>query len=298
MSFSSLKNRLVGWLFLIVACYSTTDAQELNRLSVLDFGAKGDGKTNNTQAFSKAFEVIKSKSQGVLEIPDGDYLLSPIHVKANNISIVGKGRLISHASKGGVLLEIEGDGNVIDGLSFLEKDFARELLNINGSNNLAQNLSFDTPGKSKAAKVIYSDKLLHLSNLHGKNNIVDRCSFKNGRVGICLNGNAKLTNSKVSHNIIGVLIRSSSRGSEIANNTIEYNDVNGRSGNDGILAQRNVDKINIHNNSISYSGEHGIYFQGSNSIIANNKIFRNKKSGIKLGSYNDQLFNHTSGEYY
>lgn len=294
MKFEYLMKKYILTILVIFFSGFYVFSQNVNSLNVLNYGAKGDGKTLNTESFIKAFNDLKVKKSSVLEIPEGDFLLSCLKVNISNVKIVGKGRIISYSTKGGVLLQIDGDGNSIEGISFLEKDFARELLNINGSNNKIKRVSFDTQGKSKSQKVIYSDRLLHMSNDNGTNNLIEDCQFKNGRVGIGLNGSSNVKNCKITHNIIGILVRPSGRNSEISYNNISYNDVNGKAGNDGILAQRNVDNLYIHNNVISFSGEHGIYLQGSNCKIENNKIYNNRKSGIKIASYNDQLFNYTS----
>src|SRR5699024_10952305 len=62
------------------------------------------------------------------------------------------------------------------------------------------------------------------------------------------------------------------------------------SGADGILATRNVSGIKILENIITHSGEHGIYFQGDNSVIENNIVRLSRGSGIKLGSYTSDLY--------
>lgn len=272
-------------------------AQNSDVINVRNLGGKGDGHTDNTKVFRKAVEQAVRKSLP-LYIPKGDYLISPLEFSFNNLKVFGEGRILSYKSKHKTLFKINGDGNTIEGISFFEVDFVKELLNLNGSKNKVIRVIFDTKGKSKSKTIIYSDRLLTFSNENGNENVIDHCVFKNGRVGVCLNGSFKLRNSVISHNIIGVLIRPSGRNSEIYNNTISHNDVNGKSGNDGILAQRNVDNIHIHNNVINFSGEHGIYFQGSNSIIENNKVYDNKKCGIKLASYSDKLFNNVPSDYY
>ena len=299
------KLKLYRTCFIISLLFLITNSvfAQLNSKSkvenVISFGAKGDGKTDDTNAFRDALNsLLSSKIKNTLEVPKGVYLLKPINIDISDIIIIGEGTIISYNTKGATLLEINGNNIILQNLTFKEGSFSRELVNLNGNNNQVINVTFEGKEKSKSDKVIYSDRLLHLSNQLGKGNVIDNCKFINGRVGVCVNGSFKLKNSEVNHNIIGVLVRPSSRNSEIAYNTISYNDVNGKSGNDGILAQRNVDNIHIHSNTINHSGEHGIYFQGSNSIIEKNKVFNNNKSGIKLASYNDQLFNHTSKDYY
>ena len=54
--------------------------------NVKDFGAKGDGKTNDTEALQHAVNEI----DGVLELPRGDYRISePIVVPLQRTGFVG-----------------------------------------------------------------------------------------------------------------------------------------------------------------------------------------------------------------
>ncbi|MCL7033153.1 hypothetical protein MKW94_003347 [Papaver nudicaule] len=50
-----------------------------NVYNVIDYGAKGDGYNNDTQAFKDAWDVVCSlRSRSILEIPVGCYLVSPV----------------------------------------------------------------------------------------------------------------------------------------------------------------------------------------------------------------------------
>jgi hypothetical protein len=49
----------------------------LRSLNVRDYGAKGDGRTNDTGAFADAIAALPAEG-GVLEIPAGNYLLQPV----------------------------------------------------------------------------------------------------------------------------------------------------------------------------------------------------------------------------
>ena len=52
-------------------------------VDIRDFGAVGDGKTNNTNAFSKAIEKCSKEKGGKVIVPAGKYLTGPIHLKSN-----------------------------------------------------------------------------------------------------------------------------------------------------------------------------------------------------------------------
>lgn len=53
------------------------------RVSVKDFGAKGDGATLDTEAFTKAIAAVDAKGGGHIDVPAGVYLLGPIELKSH-----------------------------------------------------------------------------------------------------------------------------------------------------------------------------------------------------------------------
>ncbi|MDP4201980.1 MAG: glycoside hydrolase family 28 protein [Bacteroidota bacterium] len=54
-----------------------------NTVSIIDFGAKSDGKTDNTLAFAKAIDAIVAKGGGTVEVPAGTWVTGPIVLKSN-----------------------------------------------------------------------------------------------------------------------------------------------------------------------------------------------------------------------
>ncbi|ALJ05930.1 glycoside hydrolase [Pseudalgibacter alginicilyticus] len=54
-----------------------------NVFNIIDFGAKGDGKTNNSTAIKKAIESCTQAGGGKVLIPNGQFLTGPIHLKSN-----------------------------------------------------------------------------------------------------------------------------------------------------------------------------------------------------------------------
>lgn len=59
--------------------------------NVKDFGAKGDGKTNDTASIAKAVKAAENSGGGTVYFGKGTYLINSIHVP-QNISILGAGR--------------------------------------------------------------------------------------------------------------------------------------------------------------------------------------------------------------
>ena len=51
--------------------------------SVMDFGAKADGVTNDAAAIQKAIDAAHAAGGGVALLPPGNYLTGTIHLKSN-----------------------------------------------------------------------------------------------------------------------------------------------------------------------------------------------------------------------
>lgn len=66
-----------------------------NEESITDFGAKGDGLFDNTEAFAKAINTVAAKGGGTVNVPMGHWATGPI-VFQNNINLhLDKGALIT-----------------------------------------------------------------------------------------------------------------------------------------------------------------------------------------------------------
>jgi hypothetical protein len=245
------------------------------------------------QKVKRIIEINHSekKPEYAVYFPEGEFEFADV-IHCDDQYFWGVGTIIPKPGQNDRTLRINGNGNIVSGLSFFEKTFCRGLLELDGNDNLVENCKFYKANKSTSNRVIYSDRFLYIRNPQGQRNQVRRCEFVNGRIGASLEGNYKILDCSVSHCITGLLLRPSSNGSEIAFNHIFENDVNHHSGADGILAQRNVTNLHIHHNDITKSGEHGIYFQGDSSLIENNNVSENHRSGIKLASYTSNLFEH------
>lgn len=90
----------------------------VERVSVKDYGAVGDGVTNDTTAFANALTYIKANNKG-LEIPDGDYLLTSgsLNFAGQGVQIVGVGRPILRFTGAGIGFNLDTelpDGNFLE----------------------------------------------------------------------------------------------------------------------------------------------------------------------------------------
>ncbi|HZH28763.1 MAG TPA: right-handed parallel beta-helix repeat-containing protein [Azospirillaceae bacterium] len=81
-----------------------------NHVSITDFGAKGDGRTDNTAAIQRAFDHAKAHNVAV-KVPAGTFLHNGT-LKANSITIFGEGDAseLRATSPGKSALHLRGDG--------------------------------------------------------------------------------------------------------------------------------------------------------------------------------------------
>lgn len=80
--------------------------------SVTSFGAKGDGKTDDTQAFQKALDTAGKDGGGIVFVPTGTYLIKSHLEIPENVTLEGVFRAPTARSefKGSTLLAVEGKG--------------------------------------------------------------------------------------------------------------------------------------------------------------------------------------------
>ncbi len=79
---------------------ATPDERDRGFYNVRDFGAKGDGVTDDTTALRSAFAYIAWRNGGVLTFPEGDYLITSTLALPSNITIQGVSGVESNAPTG------------------------------------------------------------------------------------------------------------------------------------------------------------------------------------------------------
>jgi chitosanase len=70
------------------------------RINVKDFGASGDGVTNDTAAINKAIEQCNRAGGGNVVFPAGRYLVASVHIKSNVCLLLDKDAVVSGAATG------------------------------------------------------------------------------------------------------------------------------------------------------------------------------------------------------
>ena len=68
-----MNTRISLTLLLLISIVLTTSAKSIF-YNVVDFGAKGDGKTNNTKAINSAVEAAAKNGGGTVYFPAGEFL--------------------------------------------------------------------------------------------------------------------------------------------------------------------------------------------------------------------------------
>ncbi|MEO0797267.1 MAG: right-handed parallel beta-helix repeat-containing protein [Verrucomicrobiota bacterium] len=95
-------------------------------LNVLDFGAKGDGKTDDTQAVLDAMQTATER-EGTVYFPHGTYMMHPVKVPSH-ITLMGNSAW-AYSDKGGKDPEFEGKTTLAalsgDAKAFLDFDDTR-----------------------------------------------------------------------------------------------------------------------------------------------------------------------------
>lgn len=96
------KNKFSAILLFIFIIFSTLSLSQITavasqlvglQVNVKDFGAKGDGHTNDTKAIFNAFNSIaKTKTKGTVFFPAGDYIVNTTITVPTGVSITGDSR--------------------------------------------------------------------------------------------------------------------------------------------------------------------------------------------------------------
>jgi len=94
-----MKKTIILYLILIVASLSA----QKSFYNILDYGAKGDGITNNTDAINSAIDAVAKNGGGTVYFPAGNYLSFTIHMQSKITLYLDQGAvLIGDKEKDGI----------------------------------------------------------------------------------------------------------------------------------------------------------------------------------------------------
>lgn len=263
--------------------------------NVLDFGATGNGTTDDTAAIQAAATSLSSG--GTLIFPTGTYLVSSSITLPDNVSVIGQtgGSTITCASMSGGAFGaiVAGANSIIEKMKFSgvsEDEAGGCAIEINGKDGVWVNDCIIT-GFGESIIVFDADDFSITSNR------LSNC----GRWSIIF---AKATNGLISNNIIkdaqlydGIKGNGNIYGDatlyEVSNIIIDSNVISG-SNRDGIDVASDSDSITISNNHITSCTLNGIevkLLSGATAAtrynIIGNKIFTTGTAGIRIDDITD-----------
>lgn len=222
-------------------------------VNVKDFGAKGDGITDDTIAIQNAINSNKS----IIYVPSGTYLTTSPLLVPNGKTIIGdnpKTTIIKNVSSN--VFELTGNTNLSGDNVIIES------LQILGYNR--QNIAINLENLETCAYANFNNLLISKFNIAIKGSQNDRF--------------IPIYNCRLHNNEIAIYVRN--------NHPLIYsNDIRGNTY--GIYGKVLYD-IKISNNSFSYN-DYGIYTENSfqSSQIENNLFFKNSIVGIQIESFGE-----------
>lgn len=147
---------------------SFQNASKLNGIvSVLEFGAVGDGSTNNTTAFNDAF-LFASQNNKAIRVPAGTYMVSGLsYTPANAAPLVllgdGKDKTIIKKIAGGLsvpVLKVNADGS---GLNFQNFIISNITFDGNGTSNASVGLELNDVSRGEVSNIRCANSNIGLS---------------------------------------------------------------------------------------------------------------------------------------
>jgi polygalacturonase len=256
-----------------------------NEINVKNFGAKGDGATNDTLAFYAAIDAIPA-SGGTLRIPAGTYVLTPDPSKDSRPYSKIKHHLLLE-NRTNVHIVGDGDSSV---LRFTSADhFGIRLLNLVDSS--IRNVKMELANKPFMR---HNRALLDITGSH--NVVADHVTVtQSGGSGIQVDSSTGVSvqNSTVTDsNMSGVLIVAS-RQVYVENNTLKGNHDNAVFLNKQGSISRQSEYIRVAGNLIDGDGkseQSGIAFASGDNVLATGNTIQNTHMAGVLLYYTSEVY--------
>jgi hypothetical protein len=126
------------------AVTTTVQAKLRQYVSVIDFGAVGDGSTNDTAAFANAIAFLDTTGGGELYIPDGIYMLDSLTMTGRSKALTG---------------ETMGSPTLTHGVILRCRSACSDFVTISGVGHRIDNMYIDGNGLATAAVVRYTNNM-------------------------------------------------------------------------------------------------------------------------------------------
>jgi hypothetical protein len=247
-------------LFAGVLNFCTVNAQDLITRNIHSFGAKGDGKTNDTEAFVKAAAFFNERGgNGTLVISKGVYIVGKQSFSNGDVS--------KAAYKGQHLLDLKNIGHLtIQGEKGTVLKFTNGLKFGSFDFNSGEPFSGNNPALSEEKYAAYIGYCIGLTNC---DHITIKQLYLNGNnTTIQLGGPYGDKGIQLMHS--GIYIKNS-RDIVIDNVSASYFAL------DGLIitneAASKPDNIHISNSAFEYNSRQGLSWVGGNNLLAQNCRF-------------------------
>ena len=242
-----------------------------HNFNVKDFGAKGDGITDDTNAIKKAIQSSQN-----LYFPEGTYIISEKIVLNKSTYMYGSTCINTWGSPSKTVLKGKHD------------DFIFECKWGNANN--FEKLTFNGKGiyYPSCSQITECEFTGVLGIEHSRVTVIDRCSFHHcTEAGIKKLVDSRITNNFFYNNEKGIYMYDSN-DNIVQNNKIEWNNV-------GIELDTNVFNL-IQSNIFDRNTTYGILSKnGSHLSIKNNQFERNLTNHIKITT---NIFDITGNSFY
>jgi polygalacturonase len=150
-------------------------------MSVKDFGAVGDGTTNDTTAIQAAFTYLGTSGGGIY-FPVGVYMVSAVTITATSqVSIRGEGKGVSRIRRHASALQQATDmvtittssGVSVDSMGFDQRGdgstFQKAAVSITGATSLSFTNNYVTGGQAVGLQGVDCDNVIHTGNHYYQN---------------------------------------------------------------------------------------------------------------------------------
>ena len=256
------------------AVYALARKVDTEKNSVKAFGAVGDGKTDDTQAFMTALKETKSK----IYIPEGEYVITKqIGINGKNIVIYGNNATILLTADVSFIRGVSLNGVLIKGLNikktFVDNSVAYGVFITNSSNVVIDNNEVSGLG-GRAGFAVGTTTNFIIANNYSHD-------FSASKIGALADGKEQ--------DSWGIEVNDGSKNGIVRNNTIENLTTEEPNFSarfvqtDGIYSGGRNENILIEKNKITKVGEGIDLGKNKNVILRENTIIDIWVWGIKIG---------------
>lgn len=244
-----------------ISSTSASKTQPAGSLNVEDFGAVGDGKTDNTQALNAAMQAAKADGKSVY-IPEGTFNHSGV-INADGVKVEGAGT----------------------GTDLHATDANNAAIKLTGDGGSIANLKTTVSASDRSSQPDAAAILLQGTNNASVSNVMTVGAGSNG---IRLDGAANSTisgNAVTGSNADGIAMMNGSTNNHITNNVID------QAGDDAISSDSYLgDKVQnsgnvVENNAIQNNryGRSGVSMGGANDVFRNNYVQNAAEHSVMKG---------------